>query len=103
MLHEALSDPGRAAGRPWLRLIDEEQAPRVLQSSAPHRLVWSSLWPQRPDARIVFDLVTDGGSGTLLSWTLLVDEPMPGGALLGHLRKRLNQLINADLRHSFGQ
>jgi hypothetical protein len=27
----------------------------------------------------------------------------PGDALTGHLRKRLNQLINANLRYTFGQ
>jgi hypothetical protein len=38
-----------------------------------------------------------------LSWTLLPDEPMPEASQLGHMRKRLNQLINANLRFTFGQ
>ncbi|HYZ55417.1 MAG TPA: hypothetical protein VE733_18205 [Streptosporangiaceae bacterium] len=50
-----------------------------------------------------FDLPADGGQGTDLRWTLLVDEPMPDAALVGHMRKRLNQLINANLRYTFGQ
>ncbi|MEE3920873.1 hypothetical protein V2I01_29940 [Micromonospora sp. BRA006-A] len=50
-----------------------------------------------------FDLVPDGGGGTRLRWTLLVAEPLPDPSLLGHLRKRLNQLINANLRYTFGQ
>jgi hypothetical protein len=34
---------------------------------------------------------------------LLVAEPLPDASLAGHLRKRLNQLVNAELRYSFGQ
>jgi hypothetical protein len=41
--------------------------------------------------------------GTDLRWTLNVEEPAPADALVGHLRKRLNQLINANLRFTFGQ
>lgn len=49
-----------------------------------------------------FDLPRDEGSGTDLRWTLLVDEPVPDEALAAHMRKRLNQLINANLRYTFG-
>jgi hypothetical protein len=66
-------------------------------------LVWSSLWPHRPDDRVVFDIGSDGGGGSMLCWTLLTDGEMPGDSRLNHLRQRLNQLINADLRRSFGQ
>ena len=38
-----------------------------------------------------------------LRWTLTVDEPIPSDELLGHIRKRINELINRDLRLSFGQ
>ena len=65
-------------------------------------MVWSSIWLKRPDAVIRFDLPV-GGGGTDLRWTLLTEEPIPDDRLLGHLRKRMNQLINADLRYSFGQ
>jgi hypothetical protein len=33
----------------------------------------------------------------------LAKEPMPEDALLGHMRKRLNELINRDMRLSLGQ
>jgi hypothetical protein len=49
-----------------------------------------------------FDLAGDDG-GTMLRWTLSVEEPDPGAGLTGHLCKRLNQLVNAELRYSFGQ
>ncbi|MEV4544807.1 hypothetical protein [Micromonospora echinaurantiaca] len=30
-------------------------------------------------------------------------EPLPDQSLLGHLRKRMNQLVNGNLRRTFGQ
>lgn len=73
------------------------------EASRPNLIIWSSLWTTRLDARVRFDLSSDGRQGTDLRWTLLVDEPRPAPALLGHLRKRLKQLINANLRYTFGQ
>ena len=90
--------------RPWLELLDDEQRPRLVEASEPGLVVWSSLWIKRPDAIVLFDLPSDSsGDGTDLRWTLLVDEPMPDASLVGHMRKRLNQLINANLRFTFGQ
>lgn len=57
---------------------------------------------KRPDAVIRFDLTADSGCGTNLRWTLFLDDPLPDAGLMGHLRKRMNQLINANLRYSFG-
>lgn len=101
-MFEALTEPDRPGGRPWLQLLDDEVRPQVLESVRPDLVVWSSIWRKRPDATVRFDLPA-GGGGTDLRWTLLVDEPLPDDALLGHLRKRMNQLINAELRYSFGQ
>jgi hypothetical protein len=101
---EALTQPNRDPDRQWLVLRDDEVPPRVLESVSPRVVVWSSLWTKRTDARIRFDLPPDGGGyGTDLCWTLTVDDPMPEDDLLGHLRKRINELINRDLRISFGQ
>jgi hypothetical protein len=99
---EALTEPDRDPQRPWLSLLDDEQVPRVVASHKPDLVVWSSLFAKRPDALIRFDL-PPGGGGTDLRWTLSVDEPAPDDALIGHMRKRLNQLINANLRFTFGQ
>jgi hypothetical protein len=33
----------------------------------------------------------------------LVSEPVPDEAFIGRMRYRLNQLINAELRYTFGQ
>ncbi|MGW1061213.1 hypothetical protein [Micromonospora rubida] len=103
IVFEALTVPDRDPARPWLRLLDDEQSPQILHAEHPRLVVWSSLWPRRPDAQVRFDLVSDGGEGTQLRWTLLVAEPFPDPSLLGHLRKRLNELINANLRYAFGQ
>lgn len=102
IVFEALVEPERTGGRPWLHLLDDEVVPQVVLRSPPGLVVWSSIWPKRPDACIRFDL-SAGGGGTELRWTLSVEEPAPDEALLGHLRKRMNELINADLRFSFGQ
>jgi hypothetical protein len=38
-----------------------------------------------------------------LRWTLYVDEPVPDAALIGLMCRRIGQLINADLRYTYGQ
>lgn len=103
VIFEALTRPDRDPARPWLLLLGDEQRPGVLEADEPGLVVWSSLWPRRPDARIRFELDRSPDGGTDLTWTLLMDEPPPDASLLGHLRKRLNELINKDLRLTFGQ
>lgn len=101
---EALTHPDRDPARAWLDLLDDEVRPKALQIDPPSLVIWSSLWVKRPDAKIRFDLPPDASAqGTDLCWTLVVDEPAPADALIGHMRKRLNQLINANLRYTFGQ
>jgi hypothetical protein len=103
IVFEALTEPERQGGRHWLDLLDDEEPPRVLRAEPSSTVVWSSIWTKRPDAIVRFDLPSDGAGGTDLRWTLLVDEPAPDDALVGHMRKRMNQLVNAELRFSFGQ
>jgi hypothetical protein len=104
VVFEDLTVPNRSAARPWLNLLDDEVPPEVLESREPAYVVWSSLWPRRPDARIIFELPPGrAGGGTDLRWTLTVDEPVPDDSLTGHLRKRINTLIHADLRYTYGQ
>ncbi len=101
-LFEALTQPRRQSARAWLGLLDDEVEPAVVEAEHPYLVVWSSLWTERPDARVRFELARDG-SGSVLRWVLLVEGPEPEAAVLGHLRKRLNQLINASLRYSLGR
>jgi hypothetical protein len=102
VMAEALAEPDRDPARPWLDLLHDEQRPRVIEA-APGLVVWSSPWPARPEALVRFEVDTDGGGGTALRWTLLLDEPLPATGTLQHYRKRLNVLINANLRYSLGQ
>jgi hypothetical protein len=103
VVFEALTQPDRDPARPWLVLLPDEQRPEVLVAKEPRLVVWSSLWPRRPDARVRFDLEQDAErSGTDLRWTLSVEDPAPDASLTGHLCKRLNVLVNAELRYSFG-
>jgi hypothetical protein len=101
-VYEALVQPNRDPSRPWLTVLDDEQLPEIGKTEEFTLVTWSSLWLKRPDAVVRFDLDGDS-SGTNLRWTVLVVEPPPDDALLGHIRKRMNQLINASLRYSFGQ
>jgi len=99
---ESLTQPLRVGARPWLNLLDDEVLPRVLASGEPHRVVWSSLWPVRPLDEVHFRLDAFG-AGTLLRFTLLTPDEPPDESRTGHLRRRLNHLMFADLRFSYGQ
>jgi hypothetical protein len=103
VVFEALANPDRDPARPWLLLLNDEQSPQLIDAEKPNFIVWSSLWEKLPAAQVRFDLASDDASGTRLRWTLLVAEPLLDASLLGHLRKRLNELINANLRYTFGQ
>ena len=92
-------DPGT---RPWLRLLDDEVEPRVLVAEEPVLVVWSSLSPRRPDDVVRLELRPDDG-GTALRWTMTTEGEPPDDSSAGHLRHRLNHLLWADLRLSYGQ
>jgi len=104
VIFEALTNPEQDPIRPWLFLEDGERVPLVVASDPPGLLVWSSLWPERPDIRIRFELPFDeSGQGTDLRWTLEMDEPVPDAVELRRLRQRINRLINGNLRDTFDQ
>ena len=65
-------------------------------------VVWSSLWIKRPDASVRFELTAARG-GTDLRWTLYVDDPAPHPSFVNHMRQRIGELINANLRYTYGQ
>ena len=97
-----LASPVPRAVRPWLHLQDDEVAPAVLAVDDPGRVEWSSLWPDRPDLRVVFTL-DHGDGGTDVRWVLYAAEPLPGPEHTRHLARRVSTLVFADLRHSYGQ
>lgn len=103
VVFEALTQPDSDPYRPWLKLLADEQHPRIVRSEPASAVVWSSIWTKRRDAVVEFELTPSPDGGTTLRWTLHVDDPIPPEPLVRHMRSRLNQLINADLRFTFGQ
>jgi len=99
---ESLVEPHRQGARPWLNLLADEVEPTVLEAEEPNLVVWSSLWPSRPDDQVHFELTAVGGQ-TSLKFTLLTPDEAPDQSKTGHLRRRLNHLLFADLRFSYGQ
>lgn len=99
---EDLCDPHRQPVRPWLELLDDEVEPEIVDAVRPHYVVWSSLWTKRPDAWVRFDLASAQG-GTDLRWTLFVSDPLPDESTINHMRHRIGELINANLRYTYGQ
>jgi hypothetical protein len=83
-------------------LKDDEIEPRVVSATKPDRVVWSTLWPSRPNDQVHFEL-TAVASETLLRFTLLTPDDPPVESKTGDLRRRLNQLLFAELRFSYGQ
>jgi hypothetical protein len=96
-IYEALSDPvADQARREWLDLRDGELPPRVVQAVFPSLVVWASLWSDRPDDQIRFDI-----EDRRLTWTLMGEATDEDEERLDQLRYRLDVMINADLRISF--
>lgn len=102
VVFDDLCNPHRQPVRPWLLLQDDEIEPAITESDHPNHVVWSSIWTARPDAVLRFDLDPVGG-GTDLRWTLLLEEPLPDERVLRHMRHRIGELINANLRFTYGQ
>lgn len=99
---DSLVDPRRPGSRPWLDLLPDEVAPRVLKAEKPSIVVWSSLWPSRPHDEVHLELTEEHGE-TRLKFTLLTPDDAPDESKTGHLRRRMNHLLFADLRFSYGQ
>ena len=102
VLWAALVEPHAPRARPWLEVRDDETEPRVVESHEPDLVVWSSLWPDRPHDRIELR-ITAHGVESRLAFRWLGPEPGPDDAVLGGRRHRLNELLWAELRYSFGQ
>ncbi|MDO1486636.1 Uncharacterised protein [Rhodococcus rhodochrous] len=103
IVYQALIDPDRDPRRPWLILHEDEQRPEVVEAVEPDLVVWTSIWSWRRDARIRFELSGSRRSDTAVCWILTVDDPIPDNETILRMRKRVNVLINAHLRSTFGQ
>lgn len=100
---KSLTEPRQPSARPWLNLLPDEVEPTILNADEPATVVWSSLWPTRPHDQVHFDLTAVDDGGTSLRFTLLAYGQPPDQSKIGHVRRRLNQLLFADLRYSYGQ
>jgi len=72
-------------------------------SHSPHPTCAPTVWPWRADARIRFELSGSTHGSTTVCWRLTVDESTPDDETIVRMRKRVNELINAKLRATFGQ
>ena len=77
-------------------------APQVLESTGTTRVVWSSLWPSRPDDQIVIEL-RDSDGETELEFSLQAAGDPPDTDTTSQIRHRVRHLLFADLRESYGQ
>jgi hypothetical protein len=93
---------GLSGGVSYALEVIEIGSPRILQAEEPHLVVWSSLWPSRPHDEVHFELEAIG-TETSLRFRLLTPDEAPDESKTGHLRHRLNHLLFADLRFSYGQ
>ena len=89
---DSLTNPHKRGTRPWLILLSDEVEPQILVAEE----------PTRPHDQVQLELSSVGGE-TALTFTLWTPEEPPDSSKLGHLRKRLNHLLGADLRFSYGQ
>ena len=99
---DSLIMPAAPTVRPWRNLLEDEVEPKVLFAKKPVDIIWSSLWRSRPNDTVHLTL-SAVGSETLLRFTLLTPDELPDSSKTGHLRRRLNYLLFADLRFSYGQ
>ncbi|QQS00370.1 MAG: hypothetical protein IPK37_16115 [Austwickia sp.] len=98
-----LAEPRAEGTRAWLRLLPDEVPPRVLSSYAPRTLVWSSLWIRHPALVVRLDCRPDGPATRLRVCIEAPDDLALSDAAVGHVRHRINHLLFADLRATYGQ
>jgi hypothetical protein len=99
---ESLATPHMPGARPWLHLLPDEIEPTILASEKPVSVLWSSLWPSRPNDQVHLSL-TGAGNETLVRFILRTPDDPPDASKTGHLRRRVNHLLFSDLRYSYGQ
>lgn len=102
MVFDSLAEPHAPGTRPWLNLHRDEIEPLTVEARCPTHVIWSSIWPSRPDDQVHFELGAHGDD-TLLKFILLTPASPPDEKTAGHMRYRMTVLLFADLRYSYGQ
>jgi hypothetical protein len=93
--------PRTTGARPWLVLEAEEVPPRVLESERPGRVVWSSLWTDRPDDVVTLDL-TRAGAGSKLRVRVSTPDAAPEDDDVARVSRRMGQPLYGGLRLTYG-
>jgi hypothetical protein len=98
---EDLSDPFHKPLGGWFDLQSNEIAPVVVEGEKPGSLTWSSIWPDKPELRIRFE-IGPHGEGSMVTLVLLGPEDGRDPDDEERRRYRLSQLINGRLRAKYG-
>jgi hypothetical protein len=80
----------------WVQLERGEMLPTVVDAVDGRRIVWSSMWPVRPDDTIEFEL-SRAARGTAVRYRWFTDSP-PDERDVNTTRQRLNRNIGGCLR-----
>jgi hypothetical protein len=102
IIWELLSDPFQSEDRPWFDRRDGEQPPMILSATKPQAITRSSIWSDHAELIIEFQ-IEPCGPGAAVTWTLLGPEGCLDDLEIRQRRRRLNQLINGQLRDTFDQ
>ena len=102
VLFEALRRPTSGHPRQWLTLQPGEQCPTATAATEPREVVWTTVWPDLTGAVIRFVIETDG-PGSQLTWTLEIPDHPVADVRRATLTRRIDELVNRDLRLALGQ
>jgi len=101
-LWQDLYAPRLDGSRVWLKLRPGEQMPAVLSAVEPTRVVWSSLWIDRPDDQVVLTVEAERDS-SILEFVWLTPTTPPPVSIATSRAKRLSALLFGELRYTYGQ
>jgi len=102
IVFDALAEPHRPNTRAWLELRGSELEPTVVETNPPTRLVWTAPWPDRPEDRIEILIRAAPGGESHVEWVLWSVDGTPPDSRKRSFQ-RLQEMIQRDLRLSFGQ
>jgi hypothetical protein len=75
------------------------RGPAVLEAERPGRVVWASLWPDRPDDTLEFLIAAHGAGGAGSEMVVVWRSPL---AVVGDDRHRLGVVVGGGLREFVG-
>lgn len=112
---QALADPTSdqvRSGYVWFRPQDDEQIPQIVRSVEPSEVVWTALWPDRPELRVIFEIEPRRyggteqsvvGSDSTVTWILRGPDGSLTAEDLERRIRRLRHLTRLDLAGMWDQ